>query len=118
MQWYCNIKSVYQRHQYFSEMKPDSPYGTLVAFMDIEKMLAELREERELIEGAIVALERLAQGGAKRRGRPPKWMVVTDGQETAAVDQPRKRRFSAEARKRMAEAQRKRWASRKKAEEV
>lgn len=84
--------------------------------MEIEKMLAELREERELIEGAIIALERLAQGGAKRRGRPPKWMLVTNAVEGAAPEQPKKRRFSVEARKRMAEAQRRRWASRQKPE--
>jgi hypothetical protein len=42
--------------------------------MDILKMLAELRAEREQIEEAIAVIERLALGGAKRRGRPPKWM--------------------------------------------
>jgi len=35
--------------------------------MDVLKMLADLRQEREQIEEAIVTLERLAQG----RGRPP-----------------------------------------------
>jgi hypothetical protein len=85
--------------------------------MEIEKMLAALREERELVDGAIIALERLARGGAKRRGRPPKWMLVTNPEAAAAAtDHPKKRRFSAEARKRMSEAQRKRWASRSKAE--
>jgi hypothetical protein len=42
--------------------------------MDITKMLAELRQEREQIEEAIVTLERLAQGRGRRRGRPPAWM--------------------------------------------
>ena len=42
--------------------------------MDILKMLAELRQEREQIEEAIVTLERLAQGRGRRRGRPPAWM--------------------------------------------
>ena len=79
-------------------------------------MLADLREERELIDAAIIAMERLARGGAKRRGRPPKWMLVTSEAESAAPEQPKKRRFSAEARKRMAEAQRKRWAARQKPE--
>jgi hypothetical protein len=37
-------------------------------------MLADLRNEREQIEEAIVTLERLAQGRGKRRGRPPAWM--------------------------------------------
>jgi hypothetical protein len=44
--------------------------------MDILKMLADLRQEREHIEEAIVVLERLARGHAKRRGRPPAWMTA------------------------------------------
>jgi hypothetical protein len=43
--------------------------------MEIVKMLAELREERERIEEAIITLERLARGRGKRRGRPPAWMT-------------------------------------------
>ena len=42
--------------------------------MDVIKMLAELRQEREQIEEAILTLERLARGRGKRRGRPPAWM--------------------------------------------
>jgi hypothetical protein len=42
--------------------------------MDVNKMLAELRQEREQIEEAIIILERLARGRGKRRGRPPLWM--------------------------------------------
>ena len=42
--------------------------------MDVAKILAELRQEREQLEEAIVSLERLAQGRGKRRGRPPAWM--------------------------------------------
>jgi len=39
--------------------------------MDINKILRELRAEREEIIRAIAALQRL---GGKKRGRPPKWM--------------------------------------------
>jgi hypothetical protein len=42
--------------------------------MDVIKMLADLRHEREQIEEAILTLERLATGRGKRRGRPPAWM--------------------------------------------
>ena len=42
--------------------------------MDVLKMLADLRQEREQIEEAIVTLERLARGRGRRRGRPPAWM--------------------------------------------
>jgi hypothetical protein len=38
-------------------------------------MLADLRQEREQIEEAIITLERLARGRGKRRGRPPAWLA-------------------------------------------
>jgi len=44
--------------------------------MEIEKMLKELREEREALETAIIALERIAAGRGKRRGRPPAWLTA------------------------------------------
>lgn len=43
--------------------------------MDVSKILAELREERQQLEEAIVSLERLARGRGRRRGRPPAWMA-------------------------------------------
>ena len=43
--------------------------------MDVLKMLADLRQEREQIEEAILTLERLARGRGRRRGRPPAWMA-------------------------------------------
>jgi hypothetical protein len=44
------------------------------ALMDIYKMLAELRGEREQVEEAILTLERLARSRGHRRGRPPSWV--------------------------------------------
>jgi hypothetical protein len=43
--------------------------------MDVTKILAELRQEREQLEEAILSLERLARGRGRRRGRPPAWMA-------------------------------------------
>ena len=44
--------------------------------MDILKMLAELRAEREQVEAAILVLERMTHSSrGKRRGRPPKRMT-------------------------------------------
>ena len=43
--------------------------------MDINKMLLDLRMERDQISEAIVVLERLTIGQGKRRGRPPKWLT-------------------------------------------
>ena len=77
-------------------------------------MLSELRSERAQIEEAIIILERLARGGQKRRGRPPKWMTPVSRESADNTDQPRRKRIvNAEARARMAAAQRKRWAAAK-----
>ena len=42
--------------------------------MDVSKILAELKAEREQIEEAILSLERLARGRGRGPGRPPNWM--------------------------------------------
>ena len=47
--------------------------------MDVTKILAELKSEREQIEEAILSLERLARGRGPRRGRPPTWMAELTG---------------------------------------
>ena len=49
--------------------------------MDISKILADLRQEHEQLGEAILSLERLALGGAKRRGRPPAWMAAARNTE-------------------------------------
>jgi len=45
--------------------------------MDVARLLTELRTERQLLEDAILAMQRLAHGAGKRRGRPPAWMKNT-----------------------------------------
>lgn len=44
--------------------------------MDINRHIAELRRERDALDGLIRALEYYGrvQGGVARRGRPPNWM--------------------------------------------
>ncbi|MGD0436088.1 MAG: hypothetical protein ABSB86_06465 [Bryobacteraceae bacterium] len=44
--------------------------------MEIEKMLAELRAERDQLEEVILIFERIAVGRGKRPGRPPAWMTA------------------------------------------
>jgi hypothetical protein len=44
--------------------------------MDTNKMLAELRAERDQLNEAILLFERLVAGRGKRRGRPPAWMAL------------------------------------------
>lgn len=59
--------------------------------MDVTKMLAELRQERQAIEEAILTLDRLARGQGKRRGRPPAWMAALKEKPAAAVKKPGRR---------------------------
>ncbi len=68
--------------------------------MNVDKMLTELRLEREQIEEAILTLERLARGRGRRRGRPPAWLKdagvgLTNEEEvvdsSAASAEPRRR---------------------------
>ncbi len=42
--------------------------------MDLHRMIAELQAERQRLDEAIQALERLSAGNARRRGRPPAWL--------------------------------------------
>ena len=65
--------------------------------MDINKMLAELRVEREQIEEAIMTLERLARGRGRRRGRPPAWMaqIKRRGRPPGSKNRPKDSKGSA-----------------------
>lgn len=82
--------------------------------MDILKILNELKAQREQIDQAILTIERLATGRrGKRRGRPPKWMTAAKEETVEAATFSTKRTVSAAARKKMAEAQKKRWAAKK-----
>ena len=67
--------------------------------MNIDRILSDLRAEKDRIERAISALE----GGAPaRRGRP------------VGSTNRRKRRLSPEGRRRLSEMMKKRWAERRK----
>lgn len=79
--------------------------------MDILKMIAELHSERAAIDDALAVLGRLAQTRGKRRGRPPSWMSVIREAESSSPASPRTRVLSAETKRKMAEAQKKRWAA-------
>ncbi|MGA3186139.1 MAG: hypothetical protein ABSF22_03430 [Bryobacteraceae bacterium] len=80
--------------------------------MELTKVIAELRQERAAIDEALAALDRIARAtGGKRRGRPPSWLTAKTDGIAAAVEAPKKRNLSTEVRKKMAEAQKKRWAA-------
>lgn len=79
--------------------------------MSSEHIVALLIQERDRLNKAIEAL----QGTSKRRGRPPK-TPLTPGPDPV-TKAPRKRKpFSAATKRKMALAQKKRWAAQKKPE--
>jgi hypothetical protein len=55
--------------------------------MDINNVLHELREEREQLLEAILAIERLAAEGKRGRERPPKWLT----EQRASPNAPKRR---------------------------
>src|ERR1700732_4646638 len=82
--------------------------------MAIDQVFSLLIAERDRLDRAIQILH---DGGAKRRGRPPKnptlnHSSVPDGVKLASVKTPvhRKRKMSAAGRKAIRDAVRKRWA--------
>lgn len=80
--------------------------------MELTKVIAELRAERAAIDEALAALDRIARASAgKRRGRPPAWLAATAGAIAEAGEPRKKRSLSPEVRKKMAEAQKRRWAA-------
>lgn len=85
--------------------------------METNKILAELRSERDRVDEAIAAVEALRSTGtpAARRGRPPKSASAPSvAQPTSKMTRGGRRVISVEGRKRIAEAARKRWAAQKK----
>ena len=71
--------------------------------MTLDNILSQLKDERDRLDRAISALE---GGTGAKRGRPP---------GKAGAGAPKKRRhMSAEARKKISEKMKKRWAERKK----
>ena len=42
--------------------------------MDLNRIIQDLKVERDRLAAAIECLEQLAAGRARKRGRPPKWL--------------------------------------------
>ncbi len=91
--------------------------------MDLVRIIAQLRQERESLNQAILILEQL-QGVtvAPRRGRPPRWLqqareanLIDEAGAVVGGKRGKKRSVSAATRRKMAEAQRRRWAQRSEA---
>ena len=80
--------------------------------MNVDQMISELRAEREALTAAMSVLERIAQSRGKRRGRPPAWLSSLTGMKSEGGA---KRVVSEATKKKMALAQKKRWAAAKRA---
>jgi len=77
--------------------------------MDTANILNDLREQRDRINNAIIALERTVGNGRRgRRPGRPQAVATTNGRRG-------RRRLSAAAKKRISEAAKARWAKAKKA---
>jgi hypothetical protein len=83
--------------------------------MNVDQMILDLRAERDALTAAMAVLEGIAHSRGKRRGRPPAWLANLPG--IGKQDRP-KRTMSAATKKKMALAQRKRWAAAKKAKQA
>ena len=59
--------------------------------MDLYSILDQLRQQRDHVDESIAALERIAAGMGRRRGRPPKWMTQAAAAANAAVAPVKKR---------------------------
>jgi hypothetical protein len=77
------------------------------SLMDLVKIIAELRKERAAVEDALVYLEQLARTQGTRRGRPPAFLTTRG---TAHATPSKRKPMSEATKKKMAAAQRKRWA--------
>jgi len=82
--------------------------------MDITKMLAELHEERDHVDEAILVLSRLAAAAPRRRGRPPKWVSNQNPAEPKRRGRPPGSKMSAAARKAHSQCMKKYWATHRK----
>jgi hypothetical protein len=65
--------------------------------LDVEKILAHLREELDLIEKVIADMENQARKGKRGRGRPPGWVTNSNQNEmvkafSKPLNQPMRRK--------------------------
>jgi len=56
--------------------------------MDLRKVIVELQAEKNRLDQAIEALERLANKSVPRRGRPPAWLKKEMSRMDSGSEQP------------------------------
>ncbi|HKN12770.1 MAG TPA: hypothetical protein VJX68_06190 [Candidatus Binatus sp.] len=75
--------------------------------MEIDKIVADLKKERDRLVRAITALVGAGAATGAKRGRKP-------GRKAATTKRKRRGGISKEGRKRLSELMKKRWAERRK----
>jgi hypothetical protein len=73
--------------------------------MDLHKMISELQAERQRLDEAIQALERLSAGSQRRRGRPPRWSASELGRQENAPSDAAQEPVSVKPKKHSAESE-------------
>ena len=57
--------------------------------MNLNRIIQDLKAERDVIAAAIDSLERLAAGRVRKRGRPPAWLSERgEGRQPGNADAP------------------------------
>jgi hypothetical protein len=82
--------------------------------MGIVEILASIDREISILQRAR-ALLAAGAGGGRRRGRPSKSAVIVKALTSKPAKKQKKRNLSPEGRKRIAEAQKRRWEAKRKA---
>ena len=58
--------------------------------MNLNRIIADLKAERDVLAAAIECLERLAGGRGRKRGRPPAWLKEeSEGTQPSNADAPK-----------------------------
>jgi hypothetical protein len=58
--------------------------------VDLNRIIQDLKVERDRLAAAIECLEQLAAGRARKRGRPPKWLSERgEGTQPSNADAPK-----------------------------
>ena len=81
--------------------------------MDVQEIIAELKNETARLNQAIAALEGVGSRQGTTKSRTPKAMSVAKIGQASTGKKPGKG-MTAEARKRISEAMKKRWAAQRK----
>ncbi|MEO8736227.1 MAG: hypothetical protein ABI380_06770 [Edaphobacter sp.] len=82
--------------------------------MEVSRIIAEIDAQISKLQQARALLAGTTQQSAPKSPGRPKGRKKTASQAAPAATAPRKRKLSAEGRKRIADAMKKRWAERRK----